>query len=188
MKQQLSTSSRISELRKEIDAITQVPKANLETAAKTAVALVACWPGQQSPDPMVAKAYMRQMGELLVGQDLDVLQKLLGEFVRHHEFLPTIAKVADFIDSRMEPKRARIGFYLDEIASLERAAEERAVPAEERERRANMLRETAKVIRDTARAKSMERANMPPPIQCHSAELLLTALNNLQDINTGGGE
>lgn len=160
--QELSTRARVSDLRAEIDAIANCPKANGETAAKTAVALVAAYPSQQAHDPIVAKAYMRQLTELLMGQDLDVLQALLGEFVRKHKFLPAVAEVADFIDSKMEPKRSRIGWYLDEIKAIEdRQAEEQVTP-EERTRRADMLRNVSMVIRETAKATQRASSTLGP--------------------------
>jgi hypothetical protein len=151
--QQVSTINRPSELRAEIDAIANVPKANGELAAKTATALVAAYPSQQAQDPMVAKGYMRQLIELLVGQDVDVLAALLSQFARTHKFMPAVAEVADFIESKMEPKRARVGWYLDEIAAIERKHKDEAVTPDERAARADMLRKTAAVIRETVRKK-----------------------------------
>jgi hypothetical protein len=160
MKNQVSSLNRISELRAEISAIADVPKANGLLASKTALALIACWPGQQAQDPMVAKAYMRQLSELLVGQDHDVLNALLSDFVRKQDFLPTIAKISEFIEGKMDPKRSRIGWYLDEIALLEREAEPE-VPEEERRRNLEKLKAVSKVIKDTANA--MRRASPPLP-------------------------
>jgi hypothetical protein len=184
MNKQLSTN-RLHELRKEIDAIANMPKANSETAAKAAVALVACWPGQQAQDEMVAKAYMRRLTELLIGQDIDVLQKLLDEFVRKQKFLPAIAEVEDFIDSKMEPKRSRISWYLDEIKALEERDSVRMASPEERERQYQRAREVSRIIRETAQKKCVQ--NLPPAIQmpdgkaAHAARM--EALANLEFIN-----
>jgi hypothetical protein len=154
--EKLPTYSRIQALKAEINAIANVPKANELTAAKCVTALLACYPGQQNQDERVASAFVQQLKNLCTGVDVDVLQKLIdagssASLVRKHKWLPTISEVGDFIESRMEPKRVRIGFYLDEIAVLKREAEPQ-IPTDERQRRAQRLRDTATVIRQTARA------------------------------------
>jgi hypothetical protein len=160
MQTQLSISNQTSRLRAEISAIADTPKANGEMASKAAVALIACWPGQQAQDPMVAKAYMRALTELLLGQDLDVIQSLLGDFVRKQDFLPSVAKVADFIDGKMQPKRSRIDWCMAQLEILEREAEP-DVPEEERRRNLQMLKDVSQLIKDTA--NTTRRASPPLP-------------------------
>lgn len=156
--------SRVQELREEISRIANAPKANSETAAKCVIMLLACWPGQQNPDQRVAAAFVQQLINLCTGVDVDVLQALVdprGNFVNKREFLPSIASVSDFIEGKMEPKASRIGWYLDEIALLERKVEP-LISDEERTRRADMLRKTAVVIRETAKKLTVQPPN---PIQ-----------------------
>lgn len=130
-------SFRIAELRKEIDAIANCPKASEETATKAVTLLLANYPGQQNPDPRIAQAMVRQMVNVCTGVDLDVLQAMIelksstSLLRQESSFLPNPAKVAEWIDWKMDPKRSRIGFYLDEIAMLERRS---APPPSEAER------------------------------------------------------
>lgn len=159
----LPASSRIEEINRAIAAIANVPKATREVALKAATALVASYPGQQSSDPIVAKAYMQQLVSVCTGVDLDVLQAMLDvnlstSLVRQERtFMPTPAKVAEWIDWKMQPKRSRIGWYLDEIAAIEKAAEEQALPADERQARAEKLLKVSAEIR--AAAKALRRAS-----------------------------
>jgi hypothetical protein len=161
--QQLSTSTRIDELKAEIAKIANCPKANGEMAAKTAGALIACYPSQRAQDPQAEKVYQRQLIELLVGVDMDVLAALLSPkngLVSRLKWLPTLAEVSDFIEEKMDPKRSRIGWYMDEIVVLEREAEPE-VPEEERRRNLQMLKDVSKLIKDTAAAT--RRASTPLP-------------------------
>jgi hypothetical protein len=167
MPQQLSTSTRIGELKAEIALIANCPKATGEMAAKTAGALIACYPSQRAQDPQAEKVYQRQMIELMMGADVDVLAVLLNPkqgLVARLKWLPTLAEVSDFIEEKMEPKRSRIGWYLDEIAVLEREAEP-DVPEEERRRNLQMLKDVSQLIKDTANAT--RRAS--PPMQAWQA-------------------
>lgn len=158
-----SRSRRIGDLRDEIAAITQVPKANGEFAAKCAVSLVACYPGQQSSDPNVAKVYFRQLTEAMIGQDVDVLHSMLDAktgLVSRKKFLPAISEVVEFIEEKMDPKRSRIGWYLDEIERLEQAEEQISIPQEVRDRQVKMARNVANEIRKAE--KSMRGHGFPP--------------------------
>lgn len=158
MQERLPTFSRIAELKQEIAAIANVPKASSETALLAATKLVASYPGQQGSDPVVAKEYMRQIVNLCTGVDLDVLAVMIDVTIstslvrKEPTFLPTAAKVAEWIDWKMDPKRSRIGWYLDEIKSIEERETEEKVSPEERARRADMLRKVSQVIKDTAKA------------------------------------
>ncbi len=94
---------------------------------------------------------------------MDVLASLLNPktgLVSRLKWLPTIAEVSNFIEEKMDPKRSRIGWYLDEIAVLEREAEPE-VPEEERRRNLQMLKDVSRVIKDTAVAT--RRASPPLP-------------------------
>jgi hypothetical protein len=163
MSQQLQISTRVSELKAEIAAIANCPKANNEAAAKAAGALIACYPSQRAQDPQAEKVYQRQLIELLIGADMDVVAAMLNPkngLVSRLKWLPTIAEVSGFIEEKMDPKRSRIGWYMDEIAVLERDAEP-DVPEEERRRNLQMLKDVSQLIKDTAAAT--RRASPPLP-------------------------
>lgn len=188
MNQNLPSSSlRIQELKAEISAIANVPKANSETAAKAVTLLLACYPNQQNPDERVAKAFVQQLINLCTGVDLDVLQAMIevnsgSSLVRQKpSFLPNAGEVAEWIDWKMEPKRSRIGWYLDEIKAIEDRHEEAKVTPEERMRRVDMLIKVSQVIRETS--KVTQRASPPlkawQATEIEAAPLRIEALRNL---------
>ena len=160
--QQQLQESRAQQIRAEIDAISKAPKATATEALRYVTALLASYPGQQSQDDRVARAYARQLRDLCAGVDLDVLQAMINPksgLVSRQKFLPAIAEVSAFIEEKMEPKLTRLGWHIDELERLEKKPDP-PINDEERKRRAEMLRKTAAVIRETA--KSTQRANRAP--------------------------
>jgi hypothetical protein len=155
--------SKIAELKREIAAIANVPKANGEQAVMYAGALTASYPGQQAPDERVAAAYQRQLVETMIGVDIDVLESVLSPkygLVSRQKFLPAVAEVAEFIQAKMGRKAGSIGFMLDQIESIERAHEPQ-LSEDDRAANAKRLHDLASVIRQTA--KAAQRANPPLP-------------------------
>lgn len=182
----VKASSRIEDLKREIDAIVQCPKADEATAVKAVTILLANYPNQQNPDPRIAQAMVRQMVTVCRGVDLDVLRDMVdlnssSSLVRQKpSFMPNPPEMAEWISAKMEPKRARIGWYLDEIATLERQAEQ-PVSNDERQKNADTLRNLARVIRRTA--KTLQRASRKP-IQAspkEAAEARLEALRQTEE-------
>jgi hypothetical protein len=98
----------------------------------------------------------------MMGADVDVLAAMLNPksgLVSRLKFLPTLAEVGEFIEEKMDPKRSRIGWYLDEIALLEREAEPE-VPEDERRRNLQMLKDVNQIIKDTAAAKIKQTSSL----------------------------
>jgi len=135
--QQQLQESRAQQIRAEIDAISKAPKATETEALRYVTALLASYPGQQSQDGRVARAYARQLRDLCAGVDLDVLQAMINPqsgLVSRQKFLPAIAEVSAFIEEKMEPKLTRLGWHIDELERLEKKPDP---PISDEERKRN---------------------------------------------------
>jgi hypothetical protein len=187
----LPVISRVTELNHEISVIANCPKSDQRRAVEFAVALVACYPGHQWGDDMVAKAYMRQLSNCLAGVDLDVLAAMMNPktgLVSKLKKLPTIGDVSHWIEVAMEPKLTRIGWYLDEIKRIEDKRTEVEVTEEERERRLRVSKEVKAIMIETGRKlsgktgpKATGQVDGP-----EANEARLRALKSLEAMRRGG--
>lgn len=186
----LPAKSRLQELLDEQRAIANAPKADAEIGAKAALALVAQFPGQLSADDAIAQSFMRQLGSLMAGQDLDVLQAVLDpRRSGFSKFLPGLPEIAEVLESKMQPKLTSLGYIQDEIEKIEDAAAENAFHTSPEEREARLERwERIKAERQAV-AKAVQRANPSSLEPWHAtpeqAKGRVQALKNLEAMTKG---
>lgn len=119
----------------------------------------------------------------MVGVETGILQSMLnaktGLVARHVAYgaPPSIAEVNQWIERAQEPKRSRIGWYLDEISRLEQPPAP-VIPQDQRDAQIARAKEAARLIKETGRRMQLTPSLMPPK-QEHNPTELLASLDNL---------
>jgi hypothetical protein len=185
MQHQLPAISRIEELKREVEAIARIPRADAKTALEYVMRLIGCFPNQGNMSDASAKIFIQALVDLCVGVQISTLQQMVdaksGLVSECGNFIPSLTQVRAFIERREELLRKRIGYKVGEIEQLESRTEE--VTPEERAKRADMLQAVAKDIRNEGRpdwrSEPMQAAKALPG-QVHNPEALLASLDNLE--------
>jgi hypothetical protein len=185
MQHQLPAISRIEELKREVEAIARIPRADAKTALEYVMRLIGCFPNQGNMSDASAKIFIQALVDLCVGVQIGTLQQMVdaksGLVSECGNFIPSLTQVRAFIERREELLRKRIGYKVGEIEQLEIRTEE--VTPEERAKRADMLQAVAKDIRNEGRpdwrSEPMQAAKALPG-QVHNPEALLASLDNLE--------
>lgn len=173
--------SRIGCLKQMIDVIRGAPRAGNGEATMFATKLVASYAGHQWADETVAKVYFNQLADLLEGQDIDVLERMVSPrtgIVATCPFLPHISRVREWLDAKMDDKERQIEQHLTEIRSIEDKAEDLS-PEERKDRRRKLLR-VSQEIRETAAAMRMTRLEPPKPV-AHPLKYLNRILDDREE-------
>jgi hypothetical protein len=176
-----------------MEALSRVPRASSVDASECVSALLALCPlaaGSELDAEIVTKSLIN----LCTGVELSTLREMVNPKTGLPGTLKFPLKVADvneFLEKREEFMRRRIQYHAEEIEQLEKRDEE--VSPEERNRRADALKEFAKQMRCAAtgddgidwRTKPMmTKEEMQRSVlegrQAHDPKSLLEALRNLE--------